>query len=183
MTFAKTYLTPAVALISIAAVASFAFAARAQVRPSISVAPTANTAAPTAVAGTATIGNPTPPALPVYPFSASLTLANSPQAVGPAGTAQLAISSIVLTNFDTTAQQVFIFAPLLNTGGACGSTVVGGTTPRMQVYVQPTQTLVIPYPTPLVFQGQQHNCIAAEVTTVLHGGSVEMDVVGFRQPN
>jgi hypothetical protein len=182
MTFGKTYFTPAVALISITAVASFAFAARAQVRPSISVAPAATAAAPAAVPGTTTIGNPTPPALPLYPFYASLSLVNVPQSAGPVGTSKLAISSIVLTNFDSAAQQVFIFAPVFNTG-ACGSTILGGTTPQMQVYVQPSQTLVIPYPTPLVFQGQQHNCIAAEVTTVLHGGSVEIDVVGFRQPN
>jgi hypothetical protein len=41
--------------------------------------------------------------------------------------------------------------------------------------------MVIPYPTPLVFNHRKVNCVAAEVTTVLHGGSVEVDVTGFTQ--
>jgi hypothetical protein len=39
------------------------------------------------------------------------------------------------------------------------------------VYVQPRQTLVIPYPTPLAVAGFTPNRIAAEVTAVLSGGS------------
>ena len=140
------------------------------------------TALPAAHAVT-TIADPTPPAppaLPVKPFFASLQVQNTPVSAGPA-TAKLGITNLTITNFDTSAQQVFIFVPLFASGGICGSPVTGGTSPRLQIYVQPSQTLVIPYPTALVVSGQHPNCIAAEVTTILHGGSVEVDVTGFAQ--
>jgi len=76
---------------------------------------------------------------------------------------------------------VFIFIPIYSGAGcgAGGSTIIGGTTPQMTVYVQPYSTLHLPYPTPLVINPYAGNtCIAAEVTTLLHGGSVTMDVNG-----
>ena len=49
----------------------------------------------------------------------------------------------------------------------------------MTVCVQPQQTLHLPYPTPLVINPFQNiTCVAAEATTLLHGGSVEIDVNG-----
>lgn len=126
------------------------------------------------------IGNPTPPAAPLRPFYDNMSVLNSARAVGPAR-GKLAITNLTLTNFDTSAQQVFIFAPLFAAGGTCGSPVIGGTAPQMTVYVQPQQTLVIPYPTPLVVERVRPNCIAAEVTTTLHGGSVQVDVTGYAE--
>jgi len=38
------------------------------------------------------------------------------------------------------------------------------------------------YPTPMVFSLNGHACIAAEVTTTLHGGSVIVGVNGFSAP-
>jgi hypothetical protein len=67
-------------------------------------------------------------------------------------------------------------------GGGCGSggsNIVGGTTPQMTVYVQGQSTLHLTYPTPMVVNPFANiTCIAAEVTTLLHGGSVEIDVNG-----
>lgn len=122
--------------------------------------------------------------IPSKPFYESMTIVNGrPTAIGPdAGT--WGVTNITLTNYDASPQQVFIFLPVLASGGTagCESVFVGGSSPppRMQIYVQPQQTLVIPYPTPLVFSGVNgHTCIAAEMTTLLHGGSVEIDVNGF----
>jgi hypothetical protein len=116
--------------------------------------------------------------IPSKPFYDSMSVVNTPVSVGPdVGT--LGVSNISLTNFDSSPQQVFVFAPVISSGG-CGNPISGGSTPQMTVYVQPQQTLVIPYPSPLVFAGVGgHTCVAAEVTTTLHGGSVEVDVTGF----
>lgn len=114
--------------------------------------------------------------IPGKTFYDSQSVQNSPVSLGP-DTGILGVSSITLTNFDTSPQQVFIFAPVLS--GSCGSGVIGGSTPRMQVYVPAQATLHLTYPTPLVFAGVSgHTCVAAEVTTLLHGGSVEIDVNG-----
>lgn len=121
---------------------------------------------------------PTPPAAPLHPFFINLFVLNSPVSGGTAGR-RLNITSIVLTNFDASPQQVYIFAPVFASSSSCTAQVTGGATPNLQVYVQPQQTLVIPFPTPLVIAGLRPNCIAAEVTTQLHGGSVQMDVTGY----
>ena len=118
--------------------------------------------------------------IPSHTYTGRMQVLNAVKSVGP-GTGILGITSLTLTNFDTQPQQVFIFVPIFS-GGGCGSggsNVVGGTEPQMTVYVQPQQTLHLTYPTPLVINPFQNiTCIAAEVTTLLHGGSVEIDVNG-----
>lgn len=120
--------------------------------------------------------------IPAKTFSGHMQVFNSISTVGPgANSGVLGITSITLTNFDTQPQQVFIFVPIFSGAGcgAGGSAIIGGTTPQMTVYVQPQSTLHLTYPTPLVINPYQNNtCIAAEVTTLLHGGSVTMDVNG-----
>jgi hypothetical protein len=116
--------------------------------------------------------------IPSKTWNGSMSVLNAVNSMGP-GTGILGITSITLTNFDSSPQQVFIFAPIYASGGTCGSPVIGGSDPRMQVYVQPNSTLHLTYPTPLVMNPISGNtCIAAEVTTQLHGGSVEVDVNG-----
>ena len=119
--------------------------------------------------------------IPAKTWSGRMTVVNSAVAMGPgANGGILGVTSITLTNFDTSPQQVFLFSPVMS-GSGCGvgSNVVGGGTPNMIVYVQPQSTLHLTYPTPLVFSPQSGNtCFAGEVTTVLHGGSVEIDVSG-----
>ncbi len=118
--------------------------------------------------------------IPSHTFSGRMQVLNAVKSVGP-GTGIFGVTSLTLTNFDAQPQQVFIFVPIFS-GGGCGSggsNVVGGTEPQMTVYVQPQQTLHLTYPTPLVINPFQNiTCIAAEVTTLLHGGSVEIDVNG-----
>ena len=118
--------------------------------------------------------------IPSHTYSGRMQVLNAVKSLGP-GTGIFGITSLTLTNFDTQPQQVFIFVPIFS-GGGCGSggsNVVGGTEPQMTVYVQPQQTLHLSYPTPLVINPFANiTCIAAEVTTLLHGGSVEIDVNG-----
>jgi hypothetical protein len=117
--------------------------------------------------------------IPGKSFFGSMTVLNVPKSIGP-GTGILGVTSITLTNFDSAAQQVFIFAPVFSGSDSCGSNVIGGGNPQIQVYVQPHSTLQLTYPSPLVINplnGQ--TCIAAEVTTPLNGGSVAVVVNGF----
>jgi hypothetical protein len=135
---------------------------------------------------TNTTANPVPtaPAVPGTPFFAFMQLSGfGAQSVGP-GTGTLGVSQIVITNFDSTVDQVNIFAALLN-GGTCGGTgnVEAGSNPFMVVRVQPNSTLVIPAPTPLVFTPQDgfdnvnHTCVAASMPVT--GGNVIVMVNGF----
>jgi hypothetical protein len=118
--------------------------------------------------------------IPAKTYTGRMQVLNTTNSVGP-GTGILGVTSITLTNFDTSPQQVFIFVPIFS-GGGCGSggsNIVGGSQPQMTVYVQPQATLHLTYPTPMVINPFANiTCIAAEVTTLLHGGSVEIDVNG-----
>ena len=116
--------------------------------------------------------------IPSHTFTGRMQVLNAVQSMGP-GTGVLGVSSITLTNFDTSAQQVFIFVPIFSGGSGCTGSVIGGTVPQMTVYVPPQSTLHLAYPTAFVinpYQGRTR--IAAEVTRLLHGGSVEVDVNG-----
>ncbi len=118
--------------------------------------------------------------IPAKTFSGHMQVFNSISTVGPgANSGVLGITSITLTNFDTQPQQVFLFVPIFS-GGGCGSaSVVGGANPEIQVYVQPQSTMHLTYPTPFVINPVSGiTCIGAEVTTILHGGSVEIDING-----
>ena len=117
--------------------------------------------------------------IPSRTFTGRMQVLNATKSMGP-GTGIFGITSLTLTNFDAQPQQVFIFVPIFSGGcGSSGSNIIGGTEPQMTVYVQPQQTLHLAYPTPLVINPYQNiTCIAAEVTTLLHGGSVEIDVNG-----
>lgn len=118
--------------------------------------------------------------IPAKTYTGRMQVLNTTTSMGP-GTGILGVTSITLTNFDTSPQQVFIFVPIFS-GGGCGSggsNIVGGSQPQMTVYVQPQSTLHLTYPTPMVINPfASITCIAAEVTTLLHGGSVEIDVNG-----
>lgn len=120
--------------------------------------------------------------IPSNPFYDTMSVTNTKQSIGP-DTGTLGVTNITLTNYDSSPQQVFIFAPVFGSGLGCGtsgSSIIGGGGPQLQVYVQPTSTLTISYPTPLTYNNVSgHTCIAAQVTTTLHGGSVGISVNGF----
>ena len=139
----------------------------------------AGTSAPAAAAGAlkaAYVEN----VIPSHTYTGRMQVLNATKSMGP-GTGIFGITSLTLTNFDTQPQQVFIFVPIFS-GGGCGtggSNIVGGTEPQMTVYVPPQSTLHLSYPSPMVINPFNNiTCIAAEVTTLLHGGSVEIDVNG-----
>jgi hypothetical protein len=118
--------------------------------------------------------------IPAKTYTGTMFLAAITKSTGPgAGAGVLGISSITLTNFDASPQQVFIFTPVFaNPSSDCSGSVIGGTSPQRTVWVQGKSTLHMPFPTPLVVNpvaGQ--TCIAAEVTTT-HTGAVEVDFVG-----
>ena len=116
-------------------------------------------------------------AIPSRTYFGHMSVLNAVTSTGP-GTGVLGVTSLTLTNFDSTAQQVFIFTPLF-AGSTCSSPVVGGGNPQMTVYVPPQATLHLTFPTPLVFNPVDGlTCIGAEVTTLLHGGSVHIEVNG-----
>ena len=55
--------------------------------------------------------------IPAHTYTGHMTVLNSTTSVGP-GTGVLGITSLTLTNFDTQAQQVFIFVPVY-AGAGC----------------------------------------------------------------
>jgi hypothetical protein len=120
--------------------------------------------------------------IPARTFFGRMSVLNTTNSVGPGANGGIfGVTSLTLTNFDTSPQQVFVFVPIFS-GGGCGSggsNIVGGTEPQMTVYVAPQSTLHLTYPTPMVINPYANiTCIAAEVTTLLHGGSVQIDVNG-----
>jgi len=127
---------------------------------------------------------PTTTAVPGTPYFALLQLSGTAtQSVGP-GTGTLGVTQIVLTSEDSTVDQVNIFAGLFN-GGTCGGTnnVEAPTNPFLVVKVQPNSTLVIPFPTPLVFTPQDgydnvnHTCVG--IGAPITGANLIATVNGF----
>jgi hypothetical protein len=117
--------------------------------------------------------------IPSRTYSGHMFVVNTASSMGP-GTGIFGVTSLTLTNFDTSPQQVFIFVPIFSAGG-CGisGNIIGSTAPQMTVYVPAQSTLHLTYPTPLVVNPYAGiTCIAAQVTTLLHGSSVEIDVNG-----
>lgn len=115
--------------------------------------------------------------IPAKTFNGSMFLTSGTKVSGPGvGGGVLGISSITITNFDASPQQVFIFGPVFsNPSEGCSGTVIGGTTPQRTVIVQGKSTLHLAFPTPLVVNPLSGTtCIAAEVTTI-HTGAVELD--------
>ena len=136
------------------------------------------------VSNTAANPVPTVQAIPTTPFFGLITLSGyTAQSVGP-GTGTLGVTEIVITNLDSTVNQVNIYAGLLSSG-TCGGTnnVEAATNPILVVRVQPNSTLVIPAPTPLVFypatgyDNVAHTCVAASMP--ITGGNVYVAVNGF----
>ena len=80
--------------------------------------------------------------IPAKTYTGRMSVLNATNSIGP-GTGIFGITSLTLTNFDTSPQQVFIFVPIFSGGGwgSGGALIIGGTQPQMTVYVQPQSTL------------------------------------------
>lgn len=114
--------------------------------------------------------------IPSKPFFGEMyALGASPQSVGPT-TGVLGISNIVITNFESTRQQVSFFYPFFVSGGCGGSgSLINGGGNKFDVLVPANSTISIPYPTPMVTDGV-NGCLAGEDPT---GGVVTVTVTGF----
>jgi len=136
------------------------------------------------VAGTVSVSNLPPVSLtvPAQPFHGSINLNTSgtAKAVGVTGQ-RLAVTTITISNFNASTQQLFLFNPVVG-GGSCGGAIGGGAGPQTTVLLEPFKTMQLQFPTPRIYDLGGLGCIAAEVTTVMAGGSVLVDVVGYAAP-
>ena len=114
------------------------------------------------------------------PFSATITITSGQKkAAGPAA-GTLGVTSLTITNFNNSTQQLFVFAPVLG-GPNCASQITGGSNPSYTLILEPNRTLQLTFPTPLIFPKTGGiSCIAAEVTTV-QTGNVSILVNGYTQ--
>ena len=96
-------------------------------------------------------------------------------------TGTLAISTMTFTNFSPSLEQVAIFQAGVAGGDCSTGTVVSVNAPSMNFLVQANSTLVVPFTSPVVYNGVGgHTCIYAAVAPSPSGGrSVEVDLTGF----
>jgi hypothetical protein len=119
--------------------------------------------------------------VPAQPFFQQITLSdNNAKAAGVAGE-RLAVTTITFTNFASGEEQLNFFMPLMS-GSDCNGSVIGGTTEETAIILQPSASVQLQFPTPMVFSLNGQGCIAAQVTTALNGGSVEVNIVGYAVP-
>jgi hypothetical protein len=113
-------------------------------------------------------------ALPANRFFGRMSLADSlAKATGPLN-AQLAVSTVTITNFDGARQQLFLFNAVRG-ASTCAGSVIGGASPSRSVWVQPYETIQLQFAPAEVYT---LGCFGAQVGT-LTGGSVEVTVTGF----
>jgi hypothetical protein len=96
-----------------------------------------------------------------------------------AGSGELAVSAMTVTNWDNQPQQLWIQMPAFTAGQSCGYSrpnVNWGGNPWCSFLVPPRTTMHFPFPSPLIFS---NGCMAAGVATVLTSGSVYIFVTGF----
>ncbi|HEY1837983.1 MAG: hypothetical protein WBQ17_00035 [Rhizomicrobium sp.] len=130
-----------------------------------------------ATANKSNIANPTPPAAPPKPFFAAFDVSSAAQGAGP-GSSKIVITSITLTNFSSSAQSVYVFAPIYGSDTtSCTAAVAGGTEPGIEIEVQAKATISVPFPSGLVFHGFTPNCVAVQGQTT----GVDAYLVGYTQ--
>lgn len=118
---------------------------------------------------------------PSKPFQAQLnTFGGNAGPTFSVGTTQgtLAVTSLILTNLNNVVERVQIFQP--SNGDACGigAQIGGPGTIHMDLLLQPSQTLSLPFPSPLVFTPiNGHACIGIAGGQV--AGIVIVQVTGF----
>jgi hypothetical protein len=119
--------------------------------------------------------------LPSQPFQAQLNTfggqAGPTFSVGPTqGT--LAVTSLILTNLNNVAERVQIFQPSNPDACGLGAEIGGPGTIHMDLLIPPSQSLSLPFPTPLVFNPiNGHACIGMSGGQV--PGIVIVQVTGF----
>lgn len=112
------------------------------------------------------------------PYNETVIIADSAShVVGPTG-GRLTISSLTMTNFSTSTQQLRIFNPS-TPNGDCSGTPTGGSYPDYVVLLQARSTQELTFPVGVGYPKLNGaSCIAFQVGTVLNGGSVQVFLVG-----
>ena len=128
-------------------------------------------------------GPPTPDAFPLSPIARTVFLSSNSSfgIVGATTGKRLGVTSLTMTNFASTTQQINLGTALTRSAPCVGS-VVGGGFPNSDFLVPARQTLHVTFPTPLVIPlYSSGSCLKLSVTTALSGGSVEVLVNGYQQ--
>jgi hypothetical protein len=116
--------------------------------------------------------------MPSKPFFAFLVSSSSaiPQGAGP-GEGTLGVTNITVSNSGSEVNGVQIFQPVTdNCSNPTTRNIEGG--PLFLVFVQPQQTVTLPFPTPLVFaQTGGRSCIAVAAT--ISSSNMLVSVTGF----
>ena len=118
---------------------------------------------------------------PQQPFQATLNTfggqAGPTFSVGPdQGT--LSVTSLIITNLNNVVERVQIFQASNADACGLGARIGGAGTIHMDLLLQPSQTLSLPFPTPLVFNSNPaHSCIGMSGGAV--PGIVVVHVNGF----
>ena len=129
------------------------------------------------------VESPTPveTVVPSQPFQAQLNTfggsAGPTFSVGPAqGT--LAVTSLILTNLNNVVERVQIFQQSNADACGIGAQIGGAGSIHMDLLLQPSQTLSLPFPSPLVFSPVNgRSCIGISGGQV--AGIVIVQVTGF----
>ena len=106
-------------------------------------------------------------------FSSSM-----PKTFGP-DTGVLGVSTITFTNFALQRETITIRQARVN-GDCATGTLVDQNAPDMTFLLQPNSSMVVPFPTPLVFTGLGGStCLFTQVPSNINGDDIQMTVTGF----
>lgn len=128
------------------------------------------------------------PELPAKPLFGSVGVVGPGTALQVlASPSDIGVTNLTLVNYDRVPHRLRVFAgswtqtaaaSAAGAGPSCASGGGGG--PDLEFIVAADATLVIPYPTPLVFRAAGGaTCIFAQVTTVTQTGNVRVMATGF----
>ena len=114
--------------------------------------------------------------IPSHPYSAQLSIppGNTDAVAGPGGTATLGVTSITITNYNSTMEAVSVDSPQMSPPNSCSGTVTSGGRPYITMFLPAQTTMHFNYPTPLVFGP----CVDVIVPGA-HSFAVEFDINGI----
>jgi hypothetical protein len=127
--------------------------------------------------------------MPAFPFSEEVEFTSSTGGCGSGfscgvlgATGTLAVTSITVTNSNSSSVSLRIFNSSTSANG-CSGTVIGGSFPQTQVIVPANSTIHLTYPSPSVFSPNSAGgsaCVAAEIDpSAAAPSTVFMTVTGW----
>jgi hypothetical protein len=127
----------------------------------------------------ASIGKPTPPALPVTPFYTVIYAVPFTLTGALYGTQTLGITSIIATNSNNNPQGVYLYKGAPSTPGNCSTGTIYNTNNYLVFTVPAAGSLVMPFPTPLAFAPL--NGTSGCVFVFTDAQNVWVNITGFLQ--